>query len=486
MASSNVSKTHILESLLAAAITLALIRNSSSTRAIAFLVVLVHFIFSSKLRFPNILHYASGISLLASAIFDATSLYWISIPFTILGHFWMYAFRVIELPSTNGPYNIGIYTETLYEKRGDFIYDTYVEVHFPTSLKSSSDSKNPQKFLFKKVFPYADKHIEGLSRATRSPKLIFESLAFAEAMWENSSEIHKSPSENGWPLILFSHGLSGSPHMYTAICRELASHGFIVVVPLHNDGSASYVRLYDGSDKLYELVDQHKESNPSFIEMAWRSKQAEHRASEIVFCLDWILGQSRNNEKSPFFDMIDEMRIAAVGHSFGGATVITAGFNDKRIASVVNLDGWMEPVNPKIPSIGLEKNQSLLTIFTEQFRNFASIYNPSVDLFINSKTGSKAYSVLQGTRHHEQSDINLYVSRAIGRLFQLTATFGSHKAFQVQCKMIVKFLFACFRCDASSKSQAQELDFQQLFSDYGPMVEIYTSANPPQKYVKVP
>ena len=46
--------------------------------------------------------------------------------------------------------------------------------------------------------------------------------------------------EETWPTVIFSHGLFGSMELYSTICREIASHGFVVVAPEHEDSSASY------------------------------------------------------------------------------------------------------------------------------------------------------------------------------------------------------------------------------------------------------
>jgi hypothetical protein len=61
-------------------------------------------------------------------------------------------------------------------------------------------------------------------------------------MNKNDNE-EKRNVEVKWPVVVFSHGLFGSMELYTIICSEIASHGFVVVAPEHEDGSASYAEV---------------------------------------------------------------------------------------------------------------------------------------------------------------------------------------------------------------------------------------------------
>ena len=46
------------------------------------------------------------------------------------------------------------------------------------------------------------------------------------------------------PLI-FSHGLSASNWFYTQLCKEYASHGYLVLMLQHQDGSCIFTETAD-------------------------------------------------------------------------------------------------------------------------------------------------------------------------------------------------------------------------------------------------
>jgi hypothetical protein len=51
---------------------------------------------------------------------------------------------------------------------------------------------------------------------------------------------------SGFPVVLFSHGLGGYRSLYSMLCAELASQGYVVFAAEHSDGTASACRLAGG------------------------------------------------------------------------------------------------------------------------------------------------------------------------------------------------------------------------------------------------
>ncbi|KAL3106487.1 hypothetical protein niasHT_011864 [Heterodera trifolii] len=48
------------------------------------------------------------------------------------------------------------------------------------------------------------------------------------------------PGEQRFPLVIFSHGISGSRFVYTTVCASLASNGYVVAALEHRDGSCCW------------------------------------------------------------------------------------------------------------------------------------------------------------------------------------------------------------------------------------------------------
>jgi predicted dienelactone hydrolase len=111
------------------------------------------------------------------------------------------------------------------------------------------------------------------------------------------------------PLILYSHGLGGSPvgQDYLSTLAILASHGYIVVAPFHGDARITRIRLQDLNDLLYLTREFER-----YVELQAMRPLALSRT------LDYLLTQP------DWASRIDTSRIGGFGASMGGEAMLLA------------------------------------------------------------------------------------------------------------------------------------------------------------------
>jgi len=110
-----------------------------------------------------------------------------------------------------------------------------------------------------------------------------------------------------YPLIVYSHGLGGSPlsNDYLSSILRFVSHGYAVMAVFHGDPRFSRVRLEDLSDYWYAVR--------NFSELV---EMQAIRPLSVVAALDLLLADAR------YRDRIDIDRIGIFGTSLGGETAM--------------------------------------------------------------------------------------------------------------------------------------------------------------------
>jgi dienelactone hydrolase len=126
------------------------------------------------------------------------------------------------------------------------------------------------------------------------------------------------PALGRFPLVLYSHGLSGSPQRVAATLAGWAAAGFVVAAP-----SYPYTHEHTADYRRWDIVNQ-----PDDARYVLRR-----------------LGELAAAPHDPLGGHIDVNHIAAVGHSAGGYT--TSGLfvkgHDPRLRAGVILSGWRAP-----------------------------------------------------------------------------------------------------------------------------------------------
>lgn len=118
-------------------------------------------------------------------------------------------------------------------------------------------------------------------------------------------------ADGAFPVVLFSHGFAGIRVQSTFLTANMASYGMIVVSPEHPSRDLTNVLGFTSSGDRADSVD------------------------DLLQSLDLIIAEG-DTAASRFHGHVDATRVAAVGHSAGGGTVLAAAA-DERVDGYVSL-----------------------------------------------------------------------------------------------------------------------------------------------------
>jgi len=203
-------------------------------------------------------------------------------------------------------------------------------------------------------------------------------------------------TKNTYPIAIFSHGIAGNRFLYSNICNNIASLGYIVVAIEHRDHSGSLSVYFDekkGNNEFQEIEyrPEFPFKNEHFLEkhdknleiFEKRYKQVLFRVKEVERCLEVLENlNSANgngtenyfpNPKNPtpvtaFQNKLNLKNINLIGHSFGSTTLfnLILSKHPNFFKKIILTDLWEMPI--KVGEI-------------EKFRKF---YKNEKILFLNS------------------------------------------------------------------------------------------------------
>lgn len=223
----------------------------------------------------------------------------------------------------NGPHQVGridevvtdrarleIFTETPEDQR-----QVLVSIYYPANIAADA---TPQRYMS-----------EQLATALKAPQQFLE----------QTTAIHDdAPIVDGrFPLLLFSPAFGTTTNYYSSLLSQLASEGYIVAALWH-PYSTNVVLLPDGTE-----LRRNDAGTVNGDTLEEQLASIEHVGNVWVGDIRAVLDQLQqwNTNHVRLRGHIDFDRIAALGHSLGGAAAVEAAYLDERIDAAINMDGTM-------------------------------------------------------------------------------------------------------------------------------------------------
>jgi len=219
--------------------------------------------------------------------------------------------------------------------------------------------------------------------------------------------------------------LGGCRFLYTNVCCELASWGFLVVALEHRDSSACNTYYYESkthAEKDERTTLEFKHVKLGKEHYTRRNEQIKIKSEECSKSLDFLMNLQRGNVPynvlqdvpwhknmdvqfglDSFVGNLDVDSMCMMGHSFGAATALYTLSKRPELKVGILLDPWMFPVkNEKLEE---KVTQPLLFINTQTFHIDANVEAMSKLTHLKE---SKMYTILH-TTHESQTDSVLLV-----------------------------------------------------------------------------
>ncbi len=196
----------------------------------------------------------------------------------------------------------------------------------------------------------------------------------------------------GYPLLLFSHGRSGTRIQNTQQVEELASHGYIVAAIDHAYG-AGYTVFPDGRSVLYDrgIFGDDSPEQAGVVVTEW--------VKDFQFAID-TLAMFAETEGHLLANGINFSQIGVFGHSTGGGAAYEFCFRDERCGAALGLDPWLVPTSTEAIESGVTK--PIMSI--QQENGLGEVTDARLDILFERSSAEKYFLSVEGTRHYDFTD----------------------------------------------------------------------------------
>lgn len=307
---------------------------------------------------------------------------------------------VPAIPSPGGPYAVGT---TIYELTDTSRKELYsgedearrfqVQVWYPAQADTSTE-RAPW-------MANADVFAPMISAYLDLPDFFLDHLALVKVPAYKDAPV--ASTDEGFPVILFSHGWNGFNAQNTGQALQLASHGYVVVGIQHTYGAV--VTVFEDGTVARNNPSALPSGAPDDEYEAAAHKLADQWAGDMGFVLDF-LAQPNSSVKSPFVGEFDLSRVGVYGHSTGGGAAIQFCGTDMRCKALLGQDPFMRPVSNEVQESGV--TQPSFFMFSQEWADLVDsrnnkLFNP----FYSKSAETYGALVIEGTAHYDFSDLPL-------------------------------------------------------------------------------
>jgi len=278
-----------------------------------------------------------------------------------------------------------------------------------------------------------------LAQAQGLPTWSLRFLSCAPPHYRNAPVL--TSNDGMLPVVVFSHGLSGSLDLYQTLCGAIAAEGYIVVALEHEDGSAIYAQSAEGAivPKVAPPVGMpySRERVVQFREPFLKKRLDE--VDRVIRALGTAPRLPCDEVLGSILSQADPSRLYLAGHSFGAATCVKAMQElEWEVAGALIFDLWPFPLSKAVVARGIDTRCILLN--SDAFIK-SKEYGITAELVCNSKD-AHAFGV-SGSVHQSFSDTPCLLPQILGRRLGTCGESESDAVYQAMVDAAVGFLAHC-------------------------------------------
>jgi penicillin G amidase len=250
---------------------------------------------------------------------------------------------IISLPETIGEYNVGTSAyyfldetrEETYTENPDDNRELNVRVWYPTEATTGTKAPYFSEALGQILSPLVDPTEDENDIAQVIQALPTNSFLNAPV----------AESETEYPVLLFSHGLSALPELYTTQAEALASEGYVVVSINHTYDSSLSVfddgRVIPQDAALTEIATGAIDLTETEV-FELIAQAVDIRTEDAQFILDELGDINAGDDPLGLLTgKLNLDKVGILGHSLGGATAAETLALDERFLAGINQDGGL-------------------------------------------------------------------------------------------------------------------------------------------------